>query len=241
MSNALTTRGTTALATAGAVDPFAAAADDMGASGAVYMKFNGNTGEYSFGAEAEELPEGTRLAVNMRNFRRGYICWKDEEVVDEIMVKVIDGNPPAEHQLPDHGPYSDDPDDNEGWSEQAAVDFRSVEDGREFVFKTSSKSGRRALGQLLKDYARQYKVHEGELPIIELATQSWMPKEKKHGKKYSPVFKIVDWANEEALAAQVEGEDPADYAADAAETVETTAAPAPERRAPPANRRTRAF
>lgn len=208
--NALVKADQTALALQGALDPFATAGEDMAGTNGTYLKFNGNSGEFTYGQEAEELALGTKLAVNMNNFRRGWICWVDSEVVDEVLVRVVEGKPPAENQLADHGPYVKNDDRNDGWSEQAAVDFRDIETGKEFIFKHSSASALRALGTLLKDYGKDYKNHPGEVPVVVLDTSSFTPKNKKWGKKYSPIFRIVEWVSEEELMSRF-GDNAADY------------------------------
>jgi hypothetical protein len=211
MSNALVKADTrTALATTSAYDPFASAGEEMGGANGTYLKFNGNSGEYTYGAEQEELTAGTHLAVDMNSFRRGWICWKDENVVDEQMVRVIDGRPKDKSELPDHGPYVVTEEKKEGWAEQAAVNFRDIETGKEYIFKVSSVSALRALGTLLKDYGREYKNHPGELPIVTLNTSSFMPKNKKWGKKYSPKLPIEEWIPEADLLARF-GDNAADY------------------------------
>jgi hypothetical protein len=202
----------TALAT-NAYDPFAQAGEEMGGSNAQYLKFNGNSGEFTFGAEQEELVAGTKLAVDMNSFRRGFICWKDEKVVDEHMVRVIDGAPKDKSELQDHGPYVISEDKKEGWADQAAVNFRDIASGKEYTFKVSSVSAIRALGTLLKDYSKEYKSHPGELPIITLDSSSFMPKNKAWGKKYSPKLAISEWLPEADLMAQ-HGDSAADYAGD---------------------------
>jgi hypothetical protein len=191
-------------------DPYGDAAQDMGASNAAYLKFNGNTGEFTFGAQSDELPHGTKVAVDMTSFRRGWICWKDAAVVDEIMVRVVDGRPPLESELQDHGPYVKTAEQNDGWAEQAAVNFRDVETGAEYTFKASSKSALRSLGNLLKDYGRQYKQYDGFLPIAELGANSFTPANKTWGKKYAPTLKIVEWKDAGELAAAV-GDDAGAY------------------------------
>lgn len=214
MSNALTVHDSrTAAAVAGNLDPFATAGQDMAGSQGTYLKFNGNSGEFTYGAEAEELPLGTRLAVDMNSFRRGFICWVEEEVVEEVMIRVVDGKPPEKHELTDHGPYVKTEDRTDGWSEQAAVTLRDIATGKEFTFKHSSLSALRALGTLLKDFAKDYKNHPGELPIVELDTSSFIPKNKKFGKKYSPKFNIVEWSSEEELMSRF-GENASDYQGD---------------------------
>jgi hypothetical protein len=206
--NALTPSNATALATAD-YDPFKQAGDEMAGSFGTYLKFNGNSGEYTFGAEQEELPHGTELVVDMNSFRRGWICWKDEEVIDEVMTRVIDGPPPEKSALADHGPYVESDDKKEGWAEQAAISFKS-RDGQDFIFKPTSRSALRALGLLLKDYGKDYKNHPGELPIITLSAGSFIPKNKKWGKKYNPILKITSWVNEEELLSSL-GDDADDY------------------------------
>lgn len=219
MANDLVTTAGNAVATPGGYNPFLEAADEMGASsGAKFLKFSGNTGEYTYGSDDEELEYGTRLAVNPSEFKRGWICWDDGEVQDEIMVRVTEGKPPAKHELEDHGPYTND---NDGWSEQSSAAFRDVETGEEFLYKTSSKSGRMALANLVRDYGKAFQMNPGKLPVIELDATSFTPKKapKSAGKKYAPTFKIVEWVSEAELIAKfadgdVPEDDEVDYEGD---------------------------
>lgn len=196
-------------------NPFLDAADEMGASsGAMFLKFDGNTGIYSYGKDQEELPKGTRVAVNSNEFRRGWICWNDGEVVEEIMVRIVDGHPPAKGDLADHGPYEDPKKD--GWRAQSSVQFRDIDSGDEFLFKTSSKGGGISVANLVRDYGKGYAQHPGELAIVELGNVGFDAKDekgKKLGRKYAPVFKIVGWQNEAELIAKFEAQ-----AADAEES-----------------------
>lgn len=212
MANALQAASRTAVAQAGAADPFARAAADMGGSMSVYMKFNGNSGEFTVGKEGDEVPEGTELAADMMEFRRGWICWKDNEVIEEIMVRISDGKlPPEEHELTDHGPYVVNEEQNDGWHEQAALSLTNLKTGESYTFKSSSKSANRSLGSLLKDFSRQYKNHPGEIPVVTLGSHSFETKNKAWGKKYAPDLKINRWVKAEDIVVQVEGEDAGDY------------------------------
>jgi len=203
MGNEVATRSRTELAQEQAFDPFAQAAGDMSGGSALYAKFNGNSGEFSYGANAEEIEAGEKLAANISLARRGWICWVDSEVKEEIMIPIVQGQPPAEHTLTNHGPYTKHDDGTEdGWAAQFAIDFRLLgesHDGVEITYKTSTKSAMRPLGDLIKQYSREYKNNPGMIPIVEFSKGSYMPKEKKHGKKYFPQFKIVDWIDEDEL------------------------------------------
>lgn len=234
--NALTTQnGGGALAAYGAgKNAFDDAASDLGAGGGAFLKFNGNTGDFTFGAEGDEIPHGTQLAVQMDGFARGFICWVEGDVVEEVMVKVVDGKPPLQSDLADHGPYEKHDDGTQdGWSEQARVTFISLEDGETYVYKTSSKSGLRALGNLLRDFARQMRSHPDALPVAEFGATSFIPKNnKKIGKKYAPSFKLVGWVQQEEIDALADGaggeDDAGNYADEPADAtpakVEETAA-----------------
>lgn len=113
MANDLATRGNTALATGG--NPWAEAA--RGVETGTYLKFNGNDGRWSFGQDDEDLPEGSRVIVDMETLAFGWICWVDGSVEEERLVPVLDGRPPQEHELTDYGPYEED----DGWREAASL------------------------------------------------------------------------------------------------------------------------
>jgi len=206
MANEVATRSRTELAQESAYDPFAQAGQDMAGAAALYAKFNGNSGEFTYGAQAVEVEKGERMAANVYGARRGHICWVESEVAEEIMVPLMQGPPPQAHTLTDHGPYKKyDDGTQDGWSEQFAIEFRLLgedHDGAEITYKTSTKSAMRPLGDLVKQFGREYKSHPGCVPIVEFGKGDYMPKEKKHGKKYFPTFKIVDWIDEETLLAQ---------------------------------------
>jgi len=204
MSLTTTNPSNNALTTPAGGNPFLDAAEDMGASsGALFLKFDGNTGVYSYGKDQDELPKGTKVAVNHNEFRRGWICWNDGEVMEEKMVRIVDGAPPAKGDLADHGPYEDPKKD--GWREQASAQFRDIESGEEFLFKTSSKGGRIAAANLVRDFGKGYAQHPGELAIVALDSVSFDAKDekgKKLGRKYAPMFKIVGWQDEAELIAK---------------------------------------
>lgn len=185
-------------------NPFLDAADDMGAaSGLLFTKFDGNVGKFSFGKDGDELELGTRVAINPSEFKAGYICWKDGSVQEEIMVRITEGKPPAKGSLTDYGPYTDEQD---GWSEQSSMTFRDIESGDEYQYKTSSKSGRIAIANLIRDYGKAFQRFPRKLAIVELGNTSFEATNKqtgkKLGKKFAPVFKIVDWQDEGALVAK---------------------------------------
>jgi hypothetical protein len=77
----------------GAANAFTNLASDLGADGGVFLKFSGNTGDFLAGSTGDEVPHGTQFIAMMDGLSRGHICWVDNEVVDEVMVRIIEGSP----------------------------------------------------------------------------------------------------------------------------------------------------
>ena len=200
-------------------NPYLDAASDIGSSGSPFLKFSGKTGKYTWGADDNEIESGHQLAVNMESFEVGWICWKDDDVVDEVMVNVSQGGrKPGKGTLTDHGPYDDD---NDGWKEQAKVSFRSIEDGEQYDFKVSSASGVNVMRGMLTSFGKLMAEHPDEVMVIEIDAETFEVTviNEKTGKKkkqtnYKPVFDIVGWMSVEELEEIVgssDGENPEDY------------------------------
>lgn len=215
----------------------AAASVETGA----YLKFNGNTGEFTYGADDNPLGYGAQLVGDLFNVSFGWICWKDSEPVEELLVKIMDGKPPLEHNLPDHSPYDSNDD---GWREATALPMvlltnviDNVDDdseaGTRLLFKGSSASSCRGVRKLSGAFGKLFREKPGQFPVIEIDAESFQAKEKKFGKKYAPIFKIVGWIGEDELAGLVGNTDGGDYEPEEEEQP-VAATPKSRRRAAPA-------
>jgi hypothetical protein len=230
--NALTKATTTALgfSMSDGPDPFATAAKEMGGTRANFLAFSGDNGDYTYGPkdDKKELEHGTQLACNFGgSFKRGFICWKESEVVDEQMALVASGEVIAESDLKDHSPYEKYEDGSEdGWVEQASIEVRNLDTGELFLFKVTNSSSRRAMGGLAAEFGKVYRQKPNQVPVIEIDAVSFEPKlkgkdgkasNKKVGKKYAPVLKIVGWIPAEEFLALAEQGDAAAAAAEKGE------------------------
>jgi hypothetical protein len=214
MTNALTVSTPNRLAAA------MAAMDKFAPSGGAFMKMNANTGAYTYGSDSKEIPHGSGLAVDVTSFSAGWICWKDDKVAEEKMYRIWDSEVPPSHEsdLPDHGPFTTEED---GWQKQVSAQMRLLDaqdpedSGAEMILKMSSYSGVVALKKLMKNCFAEMTVRgEDAVPIIEVGAEGFMPKEKKYGKKYAPVFTIVEWTTRAALEERygtVKQDDPNNY------------------------------
>jgi hypothetical protein len=235
MSNEVAIRGNTAPVITSTDDYYAALAAEAqsyrgGGGGAAFLKFNGNDGYYSYGADDVDLEVGTQVAVDPKTLKRGWICWKDGSVQEEIMLSLEEGLPPAKHLLPDHGPYGKD----DGWSEQKTIEFVGI-DGEtpKLLFQANNASKRNALEAFMKDFGRQFRNNPGMVPVIELGENEFEAKPKDGGrkvKKHAPKFKIVGWISREEFDGYNEGEggNADDYVDDEGGQQAALSAPEPE-------------
>jgi hypothetical protein len=68
-----------------------------------------------------------------------------------------------------------------------------------FTFVTSSKTGRRAVVDLLRHYDRTRKVHPDELPVVRLRTGGFNHKDERIGWVNTPVFLIVGKTSRDSI------------------------------------------
>ncbi len=68
------------------------------------------------------------------------------------------------------------------------------------TFVTSSKTGRRAVGNLLRHYDRMRKSHPNELPVIRLSTGGFQHRDDRVGWVKTPTFIVVGHAPRDSAA-----------------------------------------
>ncbi|MCH8112997.1 MAG: hypothetical protein IH905_13765, partial [Proteobacteria bacterium] len=139
-----------------ALDPYAAAANEMGNNFLPIVKMT-KAGQWVSGPDEEAL-EDHEAAFAMHTFAHGFVCWKDGDVVDEKMVLVASGElRPLFDELPDHGPYEND----DGWVGTASIQLRLLKTDEEFLYRPSSRGGLNALAGLARKYANKRQSQPG--------------------------------------------------------------------------------
>ena len=69
-----------------------------------------------------------------------------------------------------------------------------------FTFVTSTKTGRRAVGNLLRHYNRTKKTNPNELPVVRLRTGGYQHKIARVGFVVTPVFVVVGRQSRDSVA-----------------------------------------
>lgn len=226
-------------------NPFAEAG--AGAGSFIYIKFKGASGAFLKGQDEEEIDHGTQFGADIYNTEWHWAFWWDGEVLETIKTKVIE-DPMAYDKEPDYLPEGYDGDMSleeireeqkdknsnfmDGWSCQAVMNMRGIDDGEEYQIKLNQGVALNAFRSLLQAYGRQFAFKEGLTPIISLDARSYKSKSKSVGKRFSPLLKIEDWKSESDLMAMV-GDDGADYGDDD-DYIPEDDAPAPKQIAAPA-------
>jgi hypothetical protein len=144
-----------------------------------------------------EIPIGTQFVAHMSGWRRGWRKWRDNEVIVDHMVLIIDDHrePLERNELddldPEYWPPNDDGERLDPWSLESQLPLERVETGELLLFTTSSFGGRLAVEILAQKYARS--ITRG-LPTIKLGVGEFST--KKYGRVARPDFQITSWESD---------------------------------------------
>lgn len=77
------------------------------------------------------------------------------------------------------------------WQHQINIVLQSTSTQELFTFSTSSKTGRRAVGNLLRHYERMQSTRPAELPVVRLGKGGYQHRDARVGWVDTPVFVVV--------------------------------------------------
>jgi hypothetical protein len=145
-------------------------------------------GSWVFGQKRTGVEDGSGWAVNPFTFKRGYICFSnDNKVVGEHLLPVSQPMPEVT-ELPDKGFE---------WQQQWAVNLKCIDGtdaGTEVVYKPTTVGGIQAVTGLIEAVRDRLNSnqHGGKVsPIAHLDKDSYQ--NSQYGKIWIPVLTIIDW------------------------------------------------
>ena len=166
---------------------------DVGPTGTVIIKMD-RSGHWVFGADQEEIEDGSTWAVNPFSFVHGFIAWGDGEVLGEKMVSVSEPLPETDDAPPQA---------KKGWEVQVGMSLKclSGEDkGMEARYTTTSAGGKRGVQALAVAIAEAVdKDPSKPVPVVLLKKEHYQ--HKSYGRIYTPLFDIQSWVS-------MDGEEP---------------------------------
>jgi hypothetical protein len=129
-------------------------------------------GKYFVGDD--EIAINSELIAHVTQLARGWVKFKNGELVDRRIGKVVDGFVAPQRRDP--------------WVSQSYLPLETPETGELIVFVSGSAGGRGAIGALVNIASRN--LHKGQ-PIVQLGVRSY--KHKQFGQIENPDFPIVGW------------------------------------------------
>jgi len=161
-----------------------AIAPDVGSS-TVIIKMD-KTGHWVYGAEQEEVEDGSLWAVNPFSFVHGFIAWGEGDVLGEKMGPVTQPLPEVDAAPPGA---------KRGWEPQVGFSLKctsGADAGMEARYSTTSVGGKRAVQALAVAIATQVdKDQTAPVPVVRLAKDHYV--HKSYGRVYTPVFDVQQW------------------------------------------------
>ena len=118
------------------------------------------------------------------------------EPPDREMGLLFDGfTMPRRDELGDHDPklWEEGLDGNpqDPWVHQNCLPLQDIRTSELFTFVTASKTGRRAVGNLLRHFQRMRKTNPDEIPVIRLGKGGFEHKDERIGHVSVPVFVVI--------------------------------------------------
>lgn len=169
------------------------------------------------------------FVVDVLSYAEGWERWETKKRTHKIIGRRIDGFvAPPRHVLPEAdkeewpiGPKGrTDP-----WQEVQQIVLKDRANGQLLTWTNSSYGGRRALGDLLKTFAKDSRQHPGLYPVVLL--ESYDRPTADYGKVPTPRLNVVDWQSFGEGAAPAG--DPSQGAARTADTLALAQLAAPTR------------
>jgi hypothetical protein len=143
-------------------------------------------GEWVFGQSNEEVQEGSRWAINMMSLQRGWCCWHEGQLLGQVMDSIQVPRPPCPAPI-----------QGVGFSEQYSMELTCIfgdDAGTLVLYKNNSLGFKNAFADLMGKIRARYAMDRVNFwPVVELEMDSY--DHKKYGVIYTPVLKIVAWAD----------------------------------------------
>ena len=160
------------------------------------IKFD-KSGKFVTNDDGSEIDEGAEFAAFCDQTVVGWQRFNGPgEPPDKVMGLLYDGfvMPPRE-ALGDldkkQWEMGLDGEPQDRWQHAQMLVLQDTRTSELFTFATSSKTGRRAVGTLLKHYDRMQKTNPGELPVVRLRTGGFQHRDDRIGFVTTPRFVVV--------------------------------------------------
>ena len=168
------------------------------------IKFDKN-GKFVTHDDDEEIGEDVDFIALCDQTLIGYIKFNDEAPPDRHMGLLYDG-----FMMPDRASLSDtdparwemglDGKPQDPWTHQVYLVLQKGDTAELFTFVTSSRTGRRAVGNLLRHYDRMTRSNSNEYPVVKLKKSGFQHRDERVGWVATPCFVVCGRAPKDSTA-----------------------------------------
>jgi hypothetical protein len=166
-----------------------------GVGGAIFLNFSGKKGVYVLGKEKDDMDEDEMFVLMPESATRGWAAWKNSKVIKRHRWGVGEEGI-AEEDLEDiaFGKGGSD-----GWSSERTFIAKSLDDGKQVEFSTTTVSARNSVGDLLGAVSdKMMSGSDATYPIFCFDREEFTAHDQKN---FKPTFPIKGWATMEELVA----------------------------------------
>jgi hypothetical protein len=169
------------------------------------IKFN-KEGKFCTSDDGAELPEDAEFIVLADQTLCGWVKFNGiGEPPDRVMGLLYDGfEVPPRESLGDDDPkewdLGLDNQPSDPWQSHLYIVLQKTDTAELFTFVTSSKTGRRAAGNLLRHFDRMQRTNPGEFPVVRLRTGGFEHRDSRVGFVSVPVFVVCGRAPRDSVA-----------------------------------------
>jgi hypothetical protein len=175
------------------------------------MKFgksskSGKSGVFYTTDDGAEVKESTEFVVLADQTLTGLIKFNGEGVPpDRHMGLLFDGYiPPKRESLGDldenKWPEGLDGEPTDPWQRQICLVLQETKTAELFTFSTLSKTGHRAVVNLLRHYNRMTKTNPDEYPVVKLQTSGFNHHDQRIGWVPTPMFTVIGRRSRDSVA-----------------------------------------
>jgi hypothetical protein len=170
------------------------------------IKFDGKAGKWLFSDTDEEIDPSIDFVALCDEILIGWIKFNGKgEQPARIQGLLYDGFiMPPQSTLPDRDPskweLGLDGEPVDPWQHQMCLILQSPGTHELGTFATSSRTGRRAVGNLLRHYDRMRKKDDDHYPVVRLKVSGYNHKDERVGWVHTPVFAVVGKAPKASAA-----------------------------------------
>jgi hypothetical protein len=178
------------------------------------VRFNKNA-EYVCADDGEKIPDTADMVALADQTQAAWVRFHGEgNQPDKLAGLIFEGfELPPRESLGDLDPatwelgLNGKPSDP--WIHQMNLPLQAVSDGQLYTFSTSSITGRKAVGVLLRHFTRMEKANQDSYPVVRLKVGQFTHSDSRVGVVRVPVLAVVGKTPKDS-AAKPDGSDPSD-------------------------------